>query len=145
MTLAMVERWSGSERGAAMLTLPGGQPREAQLEGFQRYSAASDRWLARFLDEHLLPARRTRRLTSASGLGSAACGPPGAAPAALVVARLRPAVLPVERGPHVRRVGIVREAVPAAIRLVAQIVVRARRDRRLVRLRGPLHPPTGPA
>jgi GMP synthase (glutamine-hydrolysing) len=55
MTLAMIDHWSGSERGSAMLTLPGGQPREAQLEGYQRYSGASDRWLARFLDEHFLP------------------------------------------------------------------------------------------
>jgi GMP synthase (glutamine-hydrolysing) len=59
MTLAMIERWSGSERGSAMLSLPGGQPREAHLEGYRRYSAASDRWLARFLDEHFLPERRS--------------------------------------------------------------------------------------
>ena len=59
MTLAMIERWSGSERGSAMLTLPGGQPREAQLEGYQRYSAATDCWLARFLDEHFLPERKS--------------------------------------------------------------------------------------
>jgi GMP synthase (glutamine-hydrolysing) len=58
MTLAMIERWSGSERGSAMLSLPGGQPREAHLEGYRRYGAATDRWLARFLDEHFLPARR---------------------------------------------------------------------------------------
>lgn len=54
MTLAMIERWSGSERGAAMLDLPGAQPRDAQLEGYTRYAPATDRWLARFLDEHLL-------------------------------------------------------------------------------------------
>jgi GMP synthase (glutamine-hydrolysing) len=58
MTLAMIERWSGSERGSAMLSLPGGQPRAAHLEGYRRYSASTDRWLARFLDEHLLPERR---------------------------------------------------------------------------------------
>jgi len=57
MTLAMIERWSGSERGSAMLSLPGGQPRAAHLEGYRRYGAATDRWLARFLDEHFLPAR----------------------------------------------------------------------------------------
>ncbi len=56
MTLAMIDRWSASERGGAMLTLPGGQPREAHLEGYQRYSAGSDRWLARFLDERFLAA-----------------------------------------------------------------------------------------
>jgi GMP synthase (glutamine-hydrolysing) len=55
MTFAMIDRWSDSERGSAMLTLPGGQPRAAQLEGYQRYRNASDRWLARFLDEHFLP------------------------------------------------------------------------------------------
>jgi GMP synthase (glutamine-hydrolysing) len=54
MTRAMIARWTASERGAPMLDLPGGQPREAQLEGYQRYATASDRWLARFLDEHLL-------------------------------------------------------------------------------------------
>jgi GMP synthase (glutamine-hydrolysing) len=56
MTRAMIARWTGSERGAPMLDLPGGQPREAQLEGYQRYAEASDRWLARFLDEHFLQA-----------------------------------------------------------------------------------------
>ncbi len=49
---------AGSSRGATicepMLTLPGAQPREAQLEGYQRYAALSDRWLGRFLDERLL-------------------------------------------------------------------------------------------
>jgi GMP synthase (glutamine-hydrolysing) len=54
MTLAMIERWTASEKGAPMLTLPGAQPREAQLEAFQRYVSASDRWLGRFLDERLL-------------------------------------------------------------------------------------------
>jgi GMP synthase (glutamine-hydrolysing) len=54
MTLAMVERWSASEKGSAMLTLPGAQSREAQLEGHRRYVSASDRWLGRFLDERLL-------------------------------------------------------------------------------------------
>jgi GMP synthase (glutamine-hydrolysing) len=57
MTLAMIERWSGSDRGGAMLTLPGGQPREAHLDGHRLYSRTTDRWLARFLDEHFLPAQ----------------------------------------------------------------------------------------
>jgi GMP synthase (glutamine-hydrolysing) len=50
MTRAMVERWSGSDRGGAMLTLPGAQPRDQQLEDYDRYAPASDRWLGRFLD-----------------------------------------------------------------------------------------------
>ncbi len=57
MTRAMIERWTTSERGAPMLTLPGAQPREAQLEAFERHRPRTDRWLARFLDQHLL--RRT--------------------------------------------------------------------------------------
>jgi len=54
MTRAMIERWTTSERGAPMLTLPGAQPRESQLEIFERCAALTDRWLARFLDERLL-------------------------------------------------------------------------------------------
>jgi len=61
MTLAMIERWSASERGAPMLALPGGQPRELQLAGHRRHARASDRWLARFLDEHFLPGARDRQ------------------------------------------------------------------------------------
>jgi GMP synthase (glutamine-hydrolysing) len=56
MTLAMIERWTGSEKGAPMLSLPGAQPRQAQLEAYQRYVTASDRWLGRFLDQRLLRA-----------------------------------------------------------------------------------------
>ena len=41
MTLAMVERWTASEKGEPMLTLPGAQPREVQLEGYRRYAALS--------------------------------------------------------------------------------------------------------
>jgi GMP synthase (glutamine-hydrolysing) len=54
MTLAMIERWTASEGGGPMLALPGAQPREAQLEGYQRYVTATDCWLGRFLDERLL-------------------------------------------------------------------------------------------
>jgi GMP synthase (glutamine-hydrolysing) len=54
MTRAMVERWSASEKGEPMLTLPGAQSREVQLEGYRRYAAQSDRWLGRFLEERLL-------------------------------------------------------------------------------------------
>jgi GMP synthase (glutamine-hydrolysing) len=55
MTRAMVDRWSSSSDGAPKLSRPGAQPREAHLEGYERYAAGSDRWLARFLD-HLLPS-----------------------------------------------------------------------------------------
>lgn len=54
MTRAMIERWTTSERGAPKLALSGAQPRDVQLEGYDRYAAASDRWLAGFLDQHLL-------------------------------------------------------------------------------------------
>jgi GMP synthase (glutamine-hydrolysing) len=54
MPLAMIERWTGSEKGSAMLTLPGAQPREVQLEAYQRCAAVTHRWLGRFLDERLL-------------------------------------------------------------------------------------------
>jgi GMP synthase (glutamine-hydrolysing) len=54
MTRAMIERWTASKDGAAELTLPGAQSREMQLEGFERHGPASDAWLARFLDRHLL-------------------------------------------------------------------------------------------
>ena len=60
MTLSMVERWTASEKGEPMLTLPGAQSREAQLEGYQRYAARSDRWLGRFLDERLLSVDPSR-------------------------------------------------------------------------------------
>ena len=62
MTLAMIERWTTSEKAAPMLTLPGAQPREAQLEAYQRYAAVSDRWLGRFLDERLLGPADDARL-----------------------------------------------------------------------------------
>jgi hypothetical protein len=49
---------AGSSRGATicepMLTLPGAPPREAQLEGYRRYAALSDRWLGHFLDQRRL-------------------------------------------------------------------------------------------
>jgi GMP synthase (glutamine-hydrolysing) len=54
MTRAMIERWTASEKGAAMLDLPGAQPRAAQLDGYRDCVAATDRWLGRFLDHWLL-------------------------------------------------------------------------------------------
>jgi GMP synthase (glutamine-hydrolysing) len=54
MTREMIERWTASKDGAAELSLPGAQSREMQLEAFERHGAASDAWLARFLDRHLL-------------------------------------------------------------------------------------------
>ncbi|MDX1540224.1 MAG: type 1 glutamine amidotransferase [Geminicoccaceae bacterium] len=54
MTRAMVERWTAPENGGPKLELPHAQPREAHLAGFDRHAEASDAWLARFLDQHLL-------------------------------------------------------------------------------------------
>jgi GMP synthase (glutamine-hydrolysing) len=54
MTRAMIERWTASDKGAPMLTLPGAQPREDQLAGFDRHAPATDAWLGTFLDRHLL-------------------------------------------------------------------------------------------
>jgi GMP synthase (glutamine-hydrolysing) len=54
MTRSMIDLWSGSDRGSAMLTLLGAQAREVQLEGYDRHAQAVERWLDRFLDGHLL-------------------------------------------------------------------------------------------
>lgn len=54
MTREMVDRWCQSEGGAPKLALPGAQPREAHLQGYDRYAAETDRWLGGFLDEHFL-------------------------------------------------------------------------------------------
>ena len=67
MTLAMVERWTASEKGEPMLTLPGAQSREAQLEGYRRYAALSDRWLGRFLDQRLLSADLSATVVAGAG------------------------------------------------------------------------------
>lgn len=55
MTREMVDNWCRSERGAPKLSLPGAQPHEAHLEGYDRYAQETDRWLGWFLDERLLP------------------------------------------------------------------------------------------
>jgi GMP synthase (glutamine-hydrolysing) len=54
MTREMVQRWCCSDNGSPKLALPGAQPREAHLEGYDRYARETDRWLGCFLDEHLL-------------------------------------------------------------------------------------------
>jgi GMP synthase (glutamine-hydrolysing) len=56
MTREMVDSWCRSERGAPKLSLPGAQPHEAHLEGYDRYTPETDRWLGWFLDERLLVA-----------------------------------------------------------------------------------------
>jgi GMP synthase (glutamine-hydrolysing) len=54
MTRAMIERWTASERGAAMLSLRGAQAREIQLESYDRHAPITDRWLDWFLRARLL-------------------------------------------------------------------------------------------
>jgi GMP synthase (glutamine-hydrolysing) len=54
MTREMVDRWCQSDGGSPKLAMPGAQPREAHLEGYDRFAAETDRWLGRFLDERLL-------------------------------------------------------------------------------------------
>jgi GMP synthase (glutamine-hydrolysing) len=54
MTLPMIERWTRSNKNSRMLCLRGAQPRAAQLKAYRRCVAATDRWLARFLDCWLL-------------------------------------------------------------------------------------------
>ena len=56
MTREMVDCWCQSDGGAPKLTMPGAQPREAHLKGFDRFAAETDRWLGRFLDERFLVA-----------------------------------------------------------------------------------------
>ena len=56
ITRAMVDDWCSSERGSKKLELPGAQPHAEQLVSFDRYAAASDRWLGKFLDDTLLLA-----------------------------------------------------------------------------------------
>ena len=67
MTLAMIERWTASEKGEPMLTLPGAQPRAVQIEGYRRYGAVSDRWLGRFLDERLLRVEPSASVVAGAG------------------------------------------------------------------------------
>lgn len=54
MTREMVDKWCRSELGAPKLALPGAQPHNAHLEGYDRYARETDQWLGRFLDERLL-------------------------------------------------------------------------------------------
>jgi GMP synthase (glutamine-hydrolysing) len=70
MTLEMINRWCTSERGAPKLKLKGAHPHEAHLSGYARYAQATDRWLARFLDERLLASPVTDWVAiSGSGAG----------------------------------------------------------------------------
>lgn len=55
VTREMMCRWT--VRGAHHLSRPGAQPGEAHLDGWQRYDTAVCRWLDRFLDAFLAPAR----------------------------------------------------------------------------------------
>jgi len=54
MTLEMINRWCISERGAPKLDLSGAQPHDVQVDLYHRHAEDSDRWLNRFLDNHLL-------------------------------------------------------------------------------------------
>jgi GMP synthase (glutamine-hydrolysing) len=56
MTREMIDHWCNSDTGSPKLSLPGAQPREAHLKGYDRFAAETDRWLGRFLDEHFLTA-----------------------------------------------------------------------------------------
>ena len=56
MTAPMIERWTAAENGGPKLALSNARPRETHIAGFARHAARSDRWLARFLDQHLLRA-----------------------------------------------------------------------------------------
>jgi hypothetical protein len=69
MTLPMIERWTRAKKGSRMLSLRGAQPRAAQLKAYRRCVAATDRWLARFLDRWLL---REEGRAEAAAAGSAA-------------------------------------------------------------------------
>ncbi len=65
MSFEMIQRWSGSEKGSPKLAWPGAKPRQTHLDGYWKYSAASDRWLTQFLDGHLLARAHTpQRKTS---------------------------------------------------------------------------------
>ncbi len=67
MTEAMIERWSTSERGSKRLVEfadKGAQPRHAHLAGYGRHAETSDRWLAHFIDHHLLISRGVERRAS---------------------------------------------------------------------------------
>ena len=56
MTREMVDEWCRSDGGSPKLALPGAQPHEAHLKGYDRFAAETDRWLGWFLDERLLAA-----------------------------------------------------------------------------------------
>jgi hypothetical protein len=54
MTREMIDKWCTSEGGSPKLELPGAQPREAHLKGYDRFAMETDRWLEWFLHERFL-------------------------------------------------------------------------------------------
>jgi GMP synthase (glutamine-hydrolysing) len=67
MTRAMIERWSGSERGSKMLSLRGAQARDEQLAGYDRHAPITDAWLDWFLRTRLLGEKDVRPTPVAAG------------------------------------------------------------------------------
>ena len=59
MTREMIDNWCNSDRGSPKLKLPGAQPRESHLKGYERFSEETDRWLGSFLDERFLVSDET--------------------------------------------------------------------------------------
>jgi GMP synthase (glutamine-hydrolysing) len=60
VTLETIKRWTA--KSAERLTLPGAQPRDAHLKGFELYDATVDRWIRNFLD-HIFDLPRQHRQT----------------------------------------------------------------------------------
>lgn len=59
MTREMIDRWCTSERGSQKLALPGAQSHAEQIAQFERHASRTDRWLASFIDRHLLVSTRS--------------------------------------------------------------------------------------
>lgn len=58
MTREMIDRWCTSQRGLQKLCLPGAQSHAEQITDFECHAAHTDRWLAAFIDRHLLARAR---------------------------------------------------------------------------------------
>ncbi len=54
ITREMIQRWCSSEKGSVKLSLNGAQSHAQQLAGYDQHHAASDQWLNKFIDRHLL-------------------------------------------------------------------------------------------